>query len=156
MIDHVDYACVAGRKAALTRRAAQRIDQMRLSSPRRSNEQRTTVAPDEVAIKEPQDRGLGDPLGDVELALGEGLSLRQPCPPESPFEGALLARRLLDAKSVSGRQEQNSFCEPLHPGLRGSPGRSERREALSQLRDLNELPLAGLVHYKRVLQWCHH
>ena len=56
------------------------------------------MSPDEVAVEQPQDRGLGNPLGEVEIVLGHGLRLGEPRLAEPPLEGSLLAGSLLDAK----------------------------------------------------------
>src|SRR5208337_2283631 len=58
---------------------------MRLSRPGRSNQDGAAVPPDEVAVEEPEDRRLGDRLGEPRLA-------------ESTLQRSLLTCRLLQAK----------------------------------------------------------
>src|SRR5208337_2978900 len=71
---------------------------MRLSRPGRSNQDGAAVPPDEVAVEEPEDRRLGDPLGEVEIVLGQGLRLGEPRLAESTLQRSLLTSRLLQAK----------------------------------------------------------
>ena len=69
-----------------------------------------TVPRDEVAIEEPEDGRLGDPLGETEIILSEGLRLGQPRLVESPLKGSLLAGSLLQADQ-RGQDLQLVFCK---------------------------------------------
>src|SRR5947199_9664846 len=64
---------------------------MRLSRARRPDEDRTTVPLDEIAVEQPHDRRLGNPLGEVEIILLQGLSLGEPCLSQPSLESSLLA-----------------------------------------------------------------
>jgi hypothetical protein len=55
------------------------------------------VSLDEIAVEQPQDRRLGDSLGEVELILGQGLLLGKACLVQSPLEGSLLTGGLFQA-----------------------------------------------------------
>src|SRR5438046_2270104 len=67
MIDHVYDTCMANRMATLNRRVAQCREKMRLSSSGGPNQNGTAVPLDEIAVEQAHDRGLGDPLGELEV-----------------------------------------------------------------------------------------
>src|SRR6516165_10798996 len=90
MIDHVHDARVANRKAALNRLVPKCCEKMRLSSSCRSDQHGTFVLLDEVAVEQPQDRSLGDSLGELEVVFGQGLLLGKPGFTHSPLESSLL------------------------------------------------------------------
>src|ERR1700677_2580247 len=95
VIDHVDRTRIANRIATLTRRVTQCSQEMRLSRSGGPNQHGAAVPLDEIAVEQPQDRRLGDSLGEVELILGQGLLLGESCLTQSPLEGALLPGGLL-------------------------------------------------------------
>src|SRR5271154_4284528 len=90
MIDHVHDTGMANRKATLNRRVTQCRQEMSLSRSGGPNQNGTAVLLDEVAVEQSHDRGLGDPLGDLEVVFSQGLLLGKPRFPYPPLESSLL------------------------------------------------------------------
>src|SRR5437016_5327343 len=90
MIDHVHDTRMANRMATLNRRVTERREKMRLSRSGGPNQNGTAVLLDEIAVEQPHDRGLGDPLGELEVVFRQGLWLGKPCFTQPPLESSLL------------------------------------------------------------------
>src|SRR6478672_10737372 len=91
MIDHVHNTRMANRMATLHRRVTQCREQMSLSRSGGPNQNGTAVLLDEVAVEQAHDRGLGDPLGELEVVFSQGLLLGKPRFTQPPLESALLS-----------------------------------------------------------------
>src|SRR6516162_390072 len=128
MIDHVHDTRMANRMATLNRRVTQCRQQMGLSRSGGPNQNGTAVLLDEIAVEEPQDRCLGDSLGELEVVFSQGLWFGKPRLPQPPLKSALLTGGLLNPD-----QDRQNFQE-------GGPFASGFVENLAvALGDLQEL-----------------
>jgi hypothetical protein len=75
MIDHVHDTDMANRIATLNRRVTQCRQGMSLSRSCEPNQNGTAVLLDEVAFEQAHDRGLGNPLRELEVVFSQGLLL---------------------------------------------------------------------------------
>src|SRR5271155_3059217 len=87
--------------AMLSRYVTKRSQEIRLSRSSGPDQHSTFVLVDEVAVEQPLDRGLGNPLRELEIVLRHGLLLGEPCLPQPPLESRLLAGSLFQAEEYS-------------------------------------------------------
>jgi hypothetical protein len=94
MIDYVHDTRVANQIATLNGRVTQRREKIPLSGSSRPNYHGAIVLLDEAAVEQPQDRDLGDSLGELEVVFSQSLGLGKLRFTHSPLESALLMRSL--------------------------------------------------------------